>query len=167
MNGQMNGLAFALWSATCVVIGATLFYRANNRKLEEVRRKRRAELDSVLDKMMGSWDDVLSGGTMESAAEYADHVTKENCHDREFCLDQSAELRHESESTDEFYSQWNPTSLANCAYLALHAPEEFRGTYEEEYCKFILWYRTKLSNAFPQQVLHEPPVEPRVANRTT
>jgi hypothetical protein len=85
------------------------------------------------------WSQLLEM-TAEQQAEYADHICKQHATNKEFLRNQIVQSRNNS-NADEDFAGWNRTSLANIAYLAIHAPNPFRGYYVALRTKFIAWKR--------------------------
>lgn len=74
------------------------------------------------------FDPNIRNATIEEQASHADAICKRYAGDQEFAEEQ---LPH-SKLPFQF-ARWNATSLANMAYMALHAHESVRADYMEYY----------------------------------
>lgn len=75
--------------------------------------------------------------SLDDASQYADPIAKKFASVAEFCEAQKA-------GPDEF-ELWNVTSIANTAYMALHAAKH-KEAYAEAHKRFVTWYSNKNSS---------------------
>lgn len=75
---------------------------------------------------------------IEKQAEYADAVCVANAKDVNFCRNQLKGVEE-----DPQYEKWNPTSIGNCAYMALHGCTETRDAYKDILDKGVTHFAAK------------------------
>lgn len=72
-------------------------------------------------------------------AELVDQVCVAGVNDPEFVKDGLTELFNKNA-----YPQWNSTSIGNCAFLAIHAPDETsRNEYKRGINEYFAWYKSR------------------------
>lgn len=95
------------------------------------------DLKQLLDNLFGGWE--ITALPIDQQAHYADSICKESILDPEFAHDQLSCRNCPLE-------QWNPTSLANIAYMALYSPEAYRDDYLKIWNNFMTWWRNRTNN---------------------
>lgn len=95
--------------------------------------------EKIADEIFGSWDDVLGCESLEAMAEYADHVVVRDAQDTDFVAQQAGRMlaRINSPDLDEYFAQWNSTSLGNIAYLWVYGIKGYEDVYRVVLTKFL------------------------------
>lgn len=110
--------------------------RNREREQRQVGRKEKREtVETIVDNIFGSWDDVLAASSLKEMSKYADHVCVYGGSDENFARDQVKGLMDTNQ-----YKNWNSTSLGNLAYMAYNGHPLYRHLYlqaMEKYLKFM------------------------------
>lgn len=78
---------------------------------------------------------LLSNMTIEDQARYADAICVANVNSTDF---HNRQLKHVRDHGPN-YSVWNTCSVGNTAYMALHAPPEYREEYRQLLQGYFDW----------------------------
>ena len=78
--------------------------------------------------------------SLAEAGKYADPIAKKFAPNPQFCEGQKPVLHHDGE-----FNQWNATSVANVAYLALNAAQH-KEEYAAEHGRFVAWLTKQPAN---------------------
>ncbi len=106
-----------------------------------------SKIEKIMDSIFGGWDDVI-GKSIEEQAKYADHVSVSLATNEKFNEEQSIAMKAamKSMSCDDYFSQWNPTSVGCLSYLILHAPVKYQKIYQEQHAAFTEWYQCAVNH---------------------
>ena len=125
------GLAFLLLAVFCV------YFKPGPAELPPSHGEMiGASLQHYLFTWPPSWDSLLDMD-IEVMSRFADPITKRRAHLENFAHQNLSPAR-------ESFLLWLETSLANVAYMAIHAPRPYSESYQELVKDFVLWKRQQL-----------------------